>query len=304
MTKRNLTLGSASGKLGSVVYMRRRGQQIARLLVPSPRNPRTLKQRAIRAQFSNYVAAWRMLKPYIGETWRGVSRYGSTENAFAHHNRGFMPCVPAEWARVGFGVPPLGLITYGSLPLLLPYTWEYGQSVQSSDTWPGVYLRNSSGPGAPTTTGDLFAALRRWGVYVQANDVMHIVMYSFFDDLSRFPDSWGAAPNPTIVRNSIPLSADSAIALTTQVPDFLFSTGLLDGNQRRILIRPANKYENQSVYPNLLYYAIAIYFERPSNPQYSRFSRAVFAFNDRLRSYADNTSGNGIWVDDVADTYL
>lgn len=304
MSKRNLTLGSASGKLGSVVYMRRRGQQIARLLIPSPRNPRSLKQRIIRAQFSNYVSAWRMLKPYIESTWRGVSRYGSTENAFAHHNRGFMPSVPSEWSRVGFGVPPLGLITYGSLPLLLPYTWERGRSVQSENEWSGVYLRSSTGPTAPSTAGALFSALRSWGANVQTGDVMHIVMYSFFGDLTRFPDSWGLAPVPSVVRNSIPLSEDSNVALATYAPDFVFSTGRLETDDRLVLIRPADRYESQSTAGNLLYYAIAIYFERPTNPQYSRFSRARFAFNDRLGLYVNNTSGQGVWVDDIADTYL
>lgn len=304
MTKRNLTLGSASGKLGSVVYMRRRGQQIARLLVPSPRNPRSLKQRITRAQFSNYVAAWRMLKPYVADTWRGVSRYGSTENAFAHHNRGFMPCVPADWSRVGFGIPPLGLVTYGSLPVMIPYSWAYGQSTQSSDSVNGVYFLSSSGGTIPATAGALFAELQSWGVNVQANDVMHIVMYSFFDDLTRFPDSWGAAPSPSIVRNSIPLSPNSGVSLSSYIPDFKFSLGLLSSTQQHHVLLPATKYESQVTQGNLMYYAISIYFERPSNPQYSRYSRSTFAFDSKLQLFADNTLSNGIWVELVADTYL
>jgi len=60
MAKVNIPLlsGSASGKLGDIVFFRRYGQNIARARV-KPSNPNTLKQQVVRYNLSALSQAWK-----------------------------------------------------------------------------------------------------------------------------------------------------------------------------------------------------------------------------------------------------
>lgn len=55
MSKGNMLLGHARGKVGSVVFSRLKGQQVTRALNPNPNNPRTTAQMYQRALFADAV---------------------------------------------------------------------------------------------------------------------------------------------------------------------------------------------------------------------------------------------------------
>lgn len=55
MSKGNMLLGHARGKVGSVVFSRLKGQQVTRALNPNPNNPRTASQMYQRALFADAV---------------------------------------------------------------------------------------------------------------------------------------------------------------------------------------------------------------------------------------------------------
>lgn len=304
MTKRNLTLGSASGKLGSVVYMRRRGQQIARLLVPAPADPRTIPQCGVRACFANYVNIWRLLSPVVGATWRGVSRYGSRANAFYHHNKGLMPAIPLNWSRAGYSLPPAGLVTYGSLPVYLPYEYRVGNQVQSDDTWPGVYIPISDSVIAPPSVAALYYDLVRWGTGIAIGDVLHVVMYAVYinDGDVNYPYRLPSSP-PRVVHDFFSLSPSDTRQLSAVMPNFVVSTGLDDSGMRRQLFKPAAQFPDVNDDGDSLNYAMAIFVERPSAPQYARYSRSTFAVNGLLREYLSTHYKGGIDYNLIAQSY-
>lgn len=277
MTKRNLTLGSASGKLGSVVYMRRRGQQIARLLVSSPNDPKTDKQCLVRARFANYVSIWRRIRPYVNATWRGVSRYGSPENAFYKHNRSLMPPASALMSRLGYAYPNLGLVTYGSLPVTNSYEFLQAAPVQGSGTWPAVYYPFTAPSSAPTTIGQLTSVLKAWGVGIERGDKMHMLFYQFYFDSNGGAPAGGEAASPRIMHVSFELSENDSTSLEAAIPFVEMTTGL-DTRGGRIL---GWKLPPRMVLPTIDYYtaswALAMWYERPRNPQYSRYTRSNFA---------------------------
>lgn len=303
MTKRNLTLGSASGKLGSVVYMRRRGQQIARLLVSSPHDPRTISQCAQRACFANYVALWRSLAASVGDTWRGVSRYGSPQNAFYVHNRSLMPPIPRSWSRVGAAVPSSGLVTYGSLPVILPYEWYDGTGISGGEPFQGVYLPTSTGTGSIEDATDLIRLFNQCGAAVKEGDIVHIVGIIYYDKLGQNEIADGPNRQPIILHNSMELTLAYPTSVSTSLSDFTFSTGLYKGNQRKTLIRLASNYYAAQGSSEVMWDAIAIYFERPSNPSHSRFSRSRFAIHAAWAQMIKTWSAGGQYYEQVARTY-
>jgi len=76
MAKDNLFLGTARGKVGSVVFSRRNGTQITRVKV-NPANPRTTAQTIQRLAFSTAVKTAKALGEIIDHSFEGV-KYGQT----------------------------------------------------------------------------------------------------------------------------------------------------------------------------------------------------------------------------------
>lgn len=277
MTKRNLTLGTASGRLGSVVYFRRRGQQIARVLVSSINDKKSLPQCLQRARFANYVGAWRMLRPYVEQSWRGVSRYGSPENAFYHHNRQLMPTCSKGMSRAGSAFPPLGLVTCGSLNVSTSFA-QRGSQIQSGSkplaAWSFIL---PSAIADPTTKGELFDAIKSASVGMEDNDIVHIlaIAYPWGTNSIRLVES-AEEVAPQVYHVSLS-RAEANVSLSSACPwlrvgyaltfDDLPAIGIdLDSN----LLPPDPTY-------GVIDYVMTAYVERPRNPQYARFTRSKFS---------------------------
>ena len=86
MSKGNMMLGYASGKVGSLVFARRMGQQITRPYNGSPKNPQTLSQMRRRIKWANLVNMWRLMKPFISMGMQGRKTTQSDYNKFVSLN--------------------------------------------------------------------------------------------------------------------------------------------------------------------------------------------------------------------------
>lgn len=287
MTKRNLTLGSASGKLGSVVYMRRRGQQIARLLVPAPHDPRTDLQCWQRAQFADYVASWRAVRPYVEDTWGGVSRYGSRENAYSRHNRGLFPAIPAYYSRAGQWFPPMGLVTYGALPISFSYRYGEFSPISGTQAVEGCYFMSCLNQRAPTTIEGLFSKLVASGTGVREGDIMHVLFYNWYTTWEF--DNYFAEQetSPSVVHRSVRLSASDNTSIDQALEGFGFYTGLAPGGQTCFCIRQDTSFFPYELGDAWIKTAWCIWFERPSNPRHSRYTRSRWALDSTLASYLE-----------------
>lgn len=213
MTKRNLTLGNASGKLGSVVYMRRNGQQIARVLVPSPRDPKSERQGVARAHFANYVNLWRLVGNYVWRSWNGVSRHGTRANAFYKMNVGRMPAISKSMSRSGYAYPNLGVLTYGNLPISYRYEAATAAVATAPDgqapalAWTGNALGSSV-----SRWKDVSAALIQANEGLQEGDQVHFLAFVYTLDFDA-SDDIPADKNPYVVHYSavIDLSDDEYV---------------------------------------------------------------------------------------------
>lgn len=301
MTKRNLTLGNASGKLGSVVYMRRRGQQIARVLVPSPRDPKSERQGVARAHFANYVNLWRLLGTSVFESWIGVSRYGTRANAFYKMNVGRMPAISKSMSRSGYAYPNLGLLTYGNLPVSYRYEYATIDVVGApDDKSPALAWSGNAFGGSAATWGDVSAALIKANEGLRQGDVIHFMVMLYTLDFDYSGDV-PAEHNPYIVHDSAALDLSSTEQMEDMFYFLKFKMLPAVANFQQLAFSPST-----SLYTALSEYygtdvALASWVERPSEKGSARFTRSSFVMSsdnrNMLRAFSAFSPGSRAYGD-------
>lgn len=303
MTKRNLTLGTASGKLGSVVYFRRRGQQIARVLVSSVNDRRSLAQCRQRARFANSVAIWRALRPYVGVSWRGVSRYGSPENAFYHHNRGLMPTCSRNMSRAGSSFPCLGIITYGSLPVDVPFA---ARTATGTGLYKGLMsfsILLSAPMGKPADAAILFNIIKSASQGIEDSDIIHIMAmaYGAADTLLNvLPAAEQYAPRVYHVALS---KSMVGVTLTEAAPWLRCEPATTQLNDLAMGFDIMPDWLPDEPDAGFVDYVMTMFVERPHNPPYARFSRSRFLGDNTIVSLLYNLCKDTPYSDLFAETF-
>lgn len=273
MAKHNIVFGTLSGKIGNIVFFRRRGRQVERALVPSPADPRTDKQCVVRAQFANYKNLWRALLPYVGDAWRGVSRYGGAGNAFAHHNARRMPTASLQMSRGGNFFPNLGVVTYGGLPIdidvykLPANTQAYNTNLMVAGT---VQL----------SVGTLASSLLGLNTSLRQGDVLHLLGVTYSAEGAPLSPSSSNAFVSVISHAAIPLDPSDNRDLSIVAPNFVqvVPSQVISSTPfvfRFVWPSPAADYDDSVVGS-----AVAVYIERPFNALRSRYSRASWAMGN------------------------
>lgn len=86
MSKGNLFLGTARGKVGDVVFSRQDGEQIARVRNRSPKNPQTPLQMAQRVIMSTVGKAYSLMAPIADHAFQGLSQGTMCQSRFTELN--------------------------------------------------------------------------------------------------------------------------------------------------------------------------------------------------------------------------
>lgn len=273
MAKHNIVFGTLSGKIGNIVFFRRRGRQVERALVPSPADPRTDKQCVVRAQFANYKNLWRALLPYVGDAWRGVSRYGGAGNAFAHHNARRIPTASLQMSRGGNFFPNLGVVTFGGLPI------DVDVYKVSGDTQ--VYNTNILAAGTiQLTVLSLSQSLLSLNSALREGDILHFLGVTYSAEGAPLSPSGSNAFVSVISHAEIPLDIGDSRVLSEIAPNFIQVAPLQVVSSAPFSFRfvwpsPAADYDDSVVGS-----AVAVFVERPTNPLRSRYSRASWAMGN------------------------
>lgn len=143
MSKGNLFMGNASGKLADVVLYRNAGAQVARLRVRKPRNPRTENQLIQRVIQSTNAKAYSVLQAICNHAFEGKNSKTQNQSEFMRLN------VAADRYRVN--VAPMGwrsLDYFNSRDMVEPLVNNY---IVSSGSLPEMQF---GGDGQNFTIGD------------------------------------------------------------------------------------------------------------------------------------------------------
>lgn len=117
MSKRNMLLGLATGKIGDLVFYRDGGEQRTRTRVV-PKNPRSLLQMAQRVKIANVSAFYRLYAAIIKDSFTNLPSNQTGYNAFAKQAISISPYVTREMALRGTCLPAPYALSKGVLPSL------------------------------------------------------------------------------------------------------------------------------------------------------------------------------------------
>lgn len=240
MSKGNMLLGHARGKVGSVVFSRLKGQQVTRALNPNPNNPRTAAQMYQRALFADAVKFYtRGRRNLFQFAFENKKENESDYNAFMRENakRGV---VISKAAFDNYGYPALGnwIMSKGTLV-------PTGARISATDGVSVKFTRPGTEVPTITTLGQL-SALIIDGVDYLAGDIITIVNIECTNN-TDIPNVEGKGGNTQWIINQIILEANSTqpladfgVAVTAEqsttstiditiVGDFLATTNAIGG---------------------------------------------------------------------------
>lgn len=304
MARRNLSLGTAAGRIGDHVYFRRRGQQIIRVRVPAPIDRKSRRQGVVRAIFANGKNLWSLLRPFVEPSWRGYSRFGNAGNAFAHANRGQMPTASATMSREGYAYPCTGLVTSGSLPVNWQYTTEVLPGIlDSSRTIESLLFIGNAVEDNVETWGALSRAVISASPGAREGDIVHFLLYTYSYDADWTP--YGAMEvQPSVVHYSRELDTSDEGYVADMFPLLSFGTRLVEVPYYQLYVQVTGL---DLLYGDLdvpIGWALASYIERPSLSSKAAFTKSKFVMPTTERIYINATSMYGNVSEQYGDTFI
>lgn len=168
-------MGTVKGKIGDLVFMRRKGEQVQRAYV-KPKNAMTRSQYEQRSQLTNIVRLYQSSPSFFMKAFENKPTNQSDYNALVSRNLNKDPKVylPKEVAEAGGGVAAPYIITDGSLqPILV--------SGVGADAVTNIAIGDISV--TPTLTiAELSAAILANNTFIEAGDQLSYVSIEQFQD--------------------------------------------------------------------------------------------------------------------------
>lgn len=168
-------MGTVKGKIGDLVFMRRKGEQVQRAYV-KPKNAMTRSQYAQRSQITNIVRLYQASPSFFMKAFENKPANQSDYNALVSRNLNKDPKVylPKEVAEAGGGVAAPYIITDGSLqPILV--------SGFGADAVTNIAIGDLSVT-STTTIAELSAAILANNTFIEAGDQLSYVSIEQFQD--------------------------------------------------------------------------------------------------------------------------
>lgn len=120
MSRDNMLLGYARGKVGSLVFARRLGQQITRAYNAQPKDAATKSQVEQRVRIANVVAMYRAIKSLANHSFEGATGGQTSYNLFVQANLTNNNVVlTKEAAALGACVVAPYLVSRGTMPSVI-----------------------------------------------------------------------------------------------------------------------------------------------------------------------------------------
>lgn len=171
MSKSNMLLGLAKGKVGDLVFYRDGGEQRTRTRVV-PKNPRTPAQMRQRAKIANVSALYRTMASVLADSFTNRPSNQSGYNVFASTAIGLAPYMTKRQAAAACVLPQPAIVSRGTLPTL-----EYAVADDISDGAPALAV--TAQLGAESTIAQLSTALIAQYPSIQQGDELTFISVRF-----------------------------------------------------------------------------------------------------------------------------
>lgn len=175
MGKGNFLMGTINGKIGDLVFMRRKGEQVQRAWV-KPKNAMTRSQYTQRSQITNIVRLYQASPSFFLRAFENKPANQSDYNALVARNLGKDPKVylPKDVADAGGGVVAPYLITDGTLqPILV--------SGVGADAVTNIAIGELEIT-PQVTVAELSAAILANNTFIEAGDQLSYISIEQFQD--------------------------------------------------------------------------------------------------------------------------
>lgn len=177
MAKGNMLLGYARGKVGSLVFTRRNGEQVSRPYNGQPKDAKTRAQMEQRSSITNIIRLYQATPSFFKKAFEGKKSNWSDYNALVSVNLKRTPKIylPKNIAENDGGVAAPYRITQGSLQSIL----VTGQGVDSATN---ISLGAGFEITAATTVGELSEAILTNNTFIMANDQLSYLSIEQYTD--------------------------------------------------------------------------------------------------------------------------
>lgn len=219
MSKRNLNMGTASGKLGDIVYYRRKGQQASRVYRGIVANPQTNLQMDTRVVFRNPQTWYQALKQTPLDLLGLRSKYGNIYSQIM--KIGMTKKIPIfkGAAAAGYSLPfPIGAVKLSETQVEYPYIYETKpSSVYQYNMVTGFRVNTSS---MPTKISDILTWLQVFNPWLQSGD--HIALWAAIQPLNDdgYTDYSSEQMQTHLFFSDVELSASDESSWATLMPNW------------------------------------------------------------------------------------
>lgn len=179
MAKGNALMGTLSGKLGDLVFFRRKGEQVSRAYIKKVPNPNTRAQVRQRSSLTNIIRLYQASPSFFASAFQNKKVGQSDYNALVSLNlrSDVQIFLPKDMADNGGGVVAPYIITSGSLqPIIVN-----GQGVNAVTN---IAVGADFGITEDTTVAQLSAAILANNTFINAGDqlsYLSIEQYTYMD---------------------------------------------------------------------------------------------------------------------------
>lgn len=214
MSKGNMFLGMARGKVGDIVFSRRLGQQVTRAYVPRVNDAATRSQVAQRSRLGNLVSSYRAFRTLLQRAFESKPAGNTDYNMFVGANlSGSQVYLSAEAVAAGACVVAPYAVSKGTLPPIQVVEQAAGSFVSDIAVPAGFDITATTTVAQLTaailstnqdwTEGDQFTAVHA-EQYVQAQTAFPMCSVRLYDVVLSSTDA-------TLVRDLMPATVLSVI---------------------------------------------------------------------------------------------
>lgn len=186
MSKSNMLLGLAKGKVGDLVFYRDGGEQRTRTRVV-PKNPRSAAQMGQRVRLANVPAFYRTMQAIMKDSFSNRPSNQSGYNAFAKGAIEVSPFLTKEMALAGSVLPAPYMVSRGVIT-----SPEFGIDDTTGVLYPSVIFPAGTDRGG--TVGQASSTLLSVYPQLQQGDILTFVAVSFsVDELADGANTYRAS---------------------------------------------------------------------------------------------------------------